>query len=182
MDHCPQSLGEKIKNAQNYLKCWNAQKSGFKALLEKCIFCLLFMHIIVNLLVFFWYSLDQYLPPPTEITILSALVFSPGSKWQHTNLQTTQHGLSEYRKRLEKGSAIGGSNTINRSNQLISTPTDTLNHHQNRSTLFQFHKSRIYLSTGTYRSIQAQRVPWRDNKDSLCWWEAGDKVRTTGLW
>ena len=36
------------------------------------------MHIL-NFLEFFWYSLDQYLPPPKRIRIPSPLVFGPGS-------------------------------------------------------------------------------------------------------
>ena len=53
------------------------------------ILCII-MHIL-NFLGFFWYSLDQYLPPPKRIRILSALVFGPGLYTPHTTLTDTTH-------------------------------------------------------------------------------------------
>ena len=44
----------------------------------------------MHLCIFFWYSLDQYLPPLKGIRILSALVFCPGYDNTNTTHMTQQ--------------------------------------------------------------------------------------------
>ena len=62
------------------------------------------LHIHAELCTFFWYSLDQYLPPPKGIRILSALVFCLSFDNTNTTHQT-QH-ISPYILIQEKGPAI----------------------------------------------------------------------------
>ena len=47
------------------------------------------MHYILDCIFLIFLGMDQYLPPPKRIMILSALVFRPG--YDNNNRHNTQH-------------------------------------------------------------------------------------------
>ena len=81
-------LGEKIEKNQ---KCSESSETPKIVIFSHIHILCIIMHIL-NFLVFFWCSLDQYLPPPKGFRLLSALVFGPGHRTDTTHTDTHTHG------------------------------------------------------------------------------------------